>query len=240
METIELLQKSLAARDEEVRVLRSELETSRATLQQIQQESVSLNSSIAEAIAQNQQRETEHGALLARCDALQREASALEAALARAAADQQSAENALAEERERRDKEVAASRERAQLGRAKEQDGDREDAISLDLGDGLASLSLSLSSSVSEYRAGVSELNDAVRKLRRIRRAVSVLQQDAAAESSGGDGNRSDDPSTLSAPVLLQMLIDSKVSSFASTPPHCCHQPPSHPIPYHLIPSPHP
>eukprot|EP01036_Dinobryon_divergens_P022597 gene22597-30865_t len=217
METIQLLQKSLAARDEEVGVVRSELESSRATLQQIQEESVSLNSSIAEAIAQNQERETQHVALLARCDALQREASALEAALARAAADQHSAENALVEDGERRDRELAALREQLDAStaaqtatpRGKEEDGDREDAISCDLSDGLASGGASLSTSVSEYRAGVTELNNAVRKLRRIRR--SVLQLDDA-ESSGGDGNRSDDPSTLSAPVLLQMLIDSKVA----------------------------
>ena len=43
--------------------------------------------------ATNQERETEYTALLARCDALQREVSALEAA-----AEQHSAENALAEE----------------------------------------------------------------------------------------------------------------------------------------------
>jgi hypothetical protein len=206
VETIYLLQKSLAAREEEVRVLSSELETSRATLHQIQDESVSLNSSIAEAIAQNQQREIEHGALLARCDALQREASALEAALALAAADQQSceaAQQALREEgaalREQLHARTAAQQPAKLRGRDEDGDGYSQDeappTMPLDLSGGLASGGAPLSTSFSEYRAGVSELNNAVRKLRRIRRSV-LLQFDVDADSSGG----ADDPSTLSAP----------------------------------------
>ena len=243
-ETVKLLQDSLAARDEQVGVLSSELETSRAALQQIQEESVSLNSSIAEAIAQNQERESEHCALLARCDALQRDASALEAALARAAADQQSALAAqeqhaaalktLREEGERKDRQLAALREQlhaagpvaqpAQSDRHREGEEDSPAAISIDL----SALSEGpgpgpgVSASIRAYLEAAAELNQAVSKLRRIRSRPGP-RQDAEEESSGADGERGpgSDPSTLSAQVLLQMLIESKVrTSIPSTPPH--------------------
>ena len=176
------------------------------------------------AIAQNREREAEHRALLQRCSDLQGETSALETALARAAADRQ-------EEGERRDREVAALREQlaarttiASAAHPHGGDGEEEEdaaaTVSVDLSDlGEGPGNGVLSSSFRDYRTGVSELDRAVRKLRRIRSALLDCDGDSNGDGAeeGGPGERGErgaadsDPSAFSAPVLLRLLIESKV-----------------------------
>ena len=178
------------------------------------------------AIAQNREREAEHRALLQRCSDLQGETSALETALARAAADRQ-------EEGERRDREVAALREQlaarttiAPAAHPHGGDGEEEEdaaaTVSVDLSDLGEGLGIGvLSSSFTDYRTGVSELDRAVRKLRRIRSALLDCDSNGAGvgdgAEEGGPGERGErgaadsDPSAFSAPVLLRLLIESKV-----------------------------
>ena len=170
------------------------------------------------AIAQNREREAEHRALLQRCSDLQGETSALETALARAAADRQ-------EEGERRDREVAALREQlaarttiAPAAHPHGGDGEEEEeedaaaTVSVDLSDlGEGPGNGALSSSFRDYRTGVSELDRAVRKLRRISNGAGDGAEEGGPGERGERGGADSDPSAFSAPVLLRLLIESKV-----------------------------